>query len=82
MLRNTPKAAPQLAKLYIAVNLMDAITTKPADLMVGDPPTFESGERDDTEEQAALNRIVEENDIVQMVHESVISAGIQRRLVL
>jgi len=76
LLKDTP-AAPQLAKLYIAVNLMEVITTKPADLMVGDPPTFESGERDDTAEQAALNRIVEENDIVQLVHETVIGAGIR-----
>lgn len=76
LLKDTPAAA-QLAKLYIAVNLMDVIITKPADLMVGDPPTFESGERDDTAEQQALNRIVEENDILQLVHESVIGAGIR-----
>lgn len=76
LLRDTP-AAPQLAKLYIAVNLMDAITVKPADLMVGEPPTFESGEPDDTAEQSALNRIVEENDITQLIHESVVGAGIR-----
>jgi len=76
LLKDTPAAA-QLSKLYIAVNLMDVIISKPSDLMVGDPPTFESGERDDTAEQEALNRIVEENDIVQLVHESVIGAGIR-----
>lgn len=76
LLKDTPAAA-QLAKLYIAVNLVDVIVTKPADLMVGDPPTFESGERDDTAEQQALNSIVEENDIPQLVHELVVSAGIR-----
>lgn len=76
LLRDTP-AAPQLAKLYIAVNLMDVLITKPADLMVGDPPTYESGNPDDSAEQAALNRIVEENDLTQLVHEVVTGAGIR-----
>ena len=76
LLKDTP-AAPQLAKLYIAVNLIDVLTTKPADLMVGDPPTFESGNPDDSAEQAALNRIIEENDVVQMIHEVVTGSGIR-----
>jgi len=76
LLRDTP-AAPQLAKLYIAVNLMDVLISKPADLMVGDPPTFESGNPDNSAEQAALNRIIEENDIVQLIHETVTGGGIR-----
>ncbi|MCU6709343.1 phage portal protein [Paenibacillus sp. J5C_2022] len=76
LLKDTP-AAPQLAKLYIAVNLMDTIISKPADLMVGEPPTFESGKESDGSEQAALNRIVEENDVVQLVHEAVTGGGIR-----
>jgi len=76
LLKDTP-AAPQLAKLYIAVNLMDVLASKPADLMVGDPPTFESGTPDDSAEQAALNRIVEENDVVQLIHETVTGGGIR-----
>lgn len=76
LLKDTPAAA-QLAKLYIAVNLVDVIVTKPSDLMVGDPPSFESGESDDTAEQQALNSIVEENDITQLIHELVVSAGIR-----
>jgi hypothetical protein len=51
------------------------LLTKPADLMVGDPPTFESGSPDDTPEQQALTRIVEENDLPQLIHESVIGGG-------
>lgn len=76
LLKDTPHAA-QLKTLFIAVNLMDVLLTKPADLMVGDPPTFDSGKPDDTAEQSALNRIVEENDITQLIHEAVIGAGIR-----
>jgi len=60
ILKDTPHA-PQLEKLYVAVNLMDVLLTKPADLMVGDPPSIESGKPDDTVEQQRLNSIVEEN---------------------
>lgn len=74
LLKDTPHAT-QLEKLYIAVNLMDVLLTKPADLMVGEPPTFESGQPDDTIEQKRTNSIVEENDLVQLIHETVIGAG-------
>lgn len=76
LLKGTPHAA-QLAQLYIAVNLVDVLMTKPADLMVIDPPTFESGFGDNTAEQRALNSVVEENDLTQMTHELVIGAGIR-----
>lgn len=76
LLRDTPHA-PQLAQLYIAVNLVDVLMTKPADLMVIDPPTFDSGFEDNTREQAALNSVIEENDLTQMIHEIVIGAGIR-----
>lgn len=76
LLKDTPHAA-QLSRLYIAVNLIDVLITKPADLMVGDAPSVESGQPDDSAEQVALNRIVEENDVTQLVHEIVIGAGIR-----
>jgi len=76
LLKDTPVAS-QLGKLYIAVNLMDVLVSKPADLMVGDPPTFESGTPDDSIEQKALNSIVEENDVVQMIHEVGTGSGIR-----
>ncbi|MEY8188642.1 portal protein [Peribacillus simplex] len=74
LLKDTPHA-PQLRKLYIAVNLADIIVTKPADLLVGEPPAFESGLPDDSEEQKAINSYVEENDLVKLVHESAIGNG-------
>ncbi|WP_261800038.1 portal protein [Paenibacillus sp. PAMC21692] len=74
ILKGTPHEA-QLKSLYIAVNVMDVMLTKPADLMVAEPPTFESGKAGDSAEQARLNAIVEENDLTQMIHETVIGAG-------
>jgi len=74
ILKDSPHA-PQLKKLYIAVNLADIITTKPADILVGDPPAYESGLPDTSEEQVALNRYVEENDINQLIHESAVGGG-------
>jgi hypothetical protein len=74
MLRDTPHAA-QLDKLYIAVNLMDILITKPADLMVGEPPQYESGFADDSLQQKAINRIAENNDLTKQIHESVIGSG-------
>ncbi|GIQ63704.1 hypothetical protein PACILC2_22720 [Paenibacillus cisolokensis] len=76
LLRDTP-AAPQLSKLYIAVNLIDVLISKPADLMIGDPPSFESGNPDDSTEQKALNRIIEENDITQLIQDVVVGGGIR-----
>jgi hypothetical protein len=74
ILKDTPHAA-QLNQLYIAVNLADILVTKPADLLVGEPPSFESGLPDNSPEQTALNEYVEENDLVKLVHESAIGNG-------
>lgn len=74
LLKDTPHAA-QLEKLYIAVNIADIITTKPADLLVGEPPIFDSGLADDTLQQVAINSYVEENDLVKLVHESALANG-------
>lgn len=74
LLKDTPHAA-QLKTLFIAVNLMDILLTKPADLLTGEPPTFESGRGPGSREQSALDSIVEENDITQMTHELVIGGG-------
>lgn len=74
LLKDTPHAA-QLKTLFIAVNLMDILLTKPADLLTGEPPTFESDKGADSREQDRLNSIVEENDLTQMTHELVIGGG-------
>lgn len=74
ILKDSPHAE-QLRKLYIAVNLADILATKPADLLVGDPPNYESGKDDQSVEQIALNKYVEENDLNQMIHESATANG-------
>jgi hypothetical protein len=74
LLKDTPHAA-QLQKLHIAVALADILVTKPADLLVGEPPIYESGKGDDSEEQKRLNRIVEENDLNQLIHENTVGNG-------
>ncbi len=74
ILKDSPQAK-QLEKLYIAINLADILVTKPADLLVGEPVHFESGLDDTSEEQKALNRYVEENDLNQLLHESAMSNG-------
>lgn len=74
LLKNTPHAE-QLKTLFIAVNLMDILLTKPADLLTGEPPTYEAGTGAGSREQERLDSIVEENDLTQMTHESVIGGG-------
>lgn len=74
ILKDSPHA-DQLKKLYIAVNLADILATKPADLLVGEPPNYESGEDDASPEQVALNQYVEENDLNQLIHESATANG-------
>jgi hypothetical protein len=74
LLKDTPHA-DQLAQLYIAVNIADIIVTKVPDLLVGEPPSFESGLPDNSDQQRALNRYVEENDLVKLIHESATGNG-------
>lgn len=74
LLKDTPHAS-QLSKLYIAANFADILATKPADLLVGEPPIFDSGLADNTPQQVAINGYVEENDLVKLIHESALSNG-------
>ncbi|CDN42078.1 phage portal protein [Paenibacillus sp. P22] len=76
LLKDTPHAA-QLRTLYLAVNVVDILVTKPADLLVGEPPTYISGHPDDAIEQQRLASIVEENDMNTLIHEVVTGAGIR-----
>lgn len=76
LLKGTPYAE-QLNKLLIAVNLADIIVKKPADLIFGEKALYETGTGDDTNEQKALSRIVEENNINLLGHEVVVGAGIR-----
>ncbi|MGQ0416286.1 portal protein, partial [Bacillus sp. HC-TM] len=74
MLKDTPHAE-RLNSLYLAVNLLDIIVHKPADLMFNEDPTFESGLDPDSIEQQRLSAIVEENDLSALGQELVVGAG-------
>jgi hypothetical protein len=76
LLRDSPHSA-QLNKLYIAVNLVDILTTKCSDLLIGDGILFESGYDDESPEQKALDNIVKGNELEVLIHELVIGAGIR-----
>ena len=76
ILRDSP-FQEQLRKLYMAVNIIDALTTKPADMLVGEGLDYESGLDDESVEQQALNRIVERNNLDKTIHEMLIGAGIK-----
>lgn len=72
---NKSKHAKYLQQLYISIGIMEILCTKPADLLVGEPPKFESGLPDTSPQQRAINRIVEENDLVKQIHEMTIGNG-------
>lgn len=74
LLKETP-FAPQLETLFIAVNVVDVLMTKPADLLIGEPPTYDSGKGKDSREQERLDSITEENDVNRLIYESTIGAG-------
>lgn len=76
LMQGTPHVH-QLDKLYIAINLIDVLNSKPADLLVGEGITIESKYDDESPEQRALNRIVRENDTNSLIYEAVIGAGIR-----
>lgn len=74
LLKDSPQH-DQLEQLYIAINLAYILCLKPADLLIGDRPTFDSGKPDDSAEQKLLNQIVEENDVNTLIYESATSGG-------
>ncbi|MCS1350313.1 phage portal protein [Mechercharimyces sp. CAU 1602] len=65
----------QLKSLLIAVALPDILVTKPADLMVGEPPIISTGKSDKSDVQKAVNKITEENGLNKLIHEIVVGAG-------
>lgn len=70
LIENTPHQS-QLSKLYIAANVVPILAMKPADLLIGEPPIYNSGKPDISPEQKGLSRIVEENDLTTLQHEMV-----------
>ena len=76
ILKDSPHAA-QLQKLYIAVNIIDPIVVKVADMIVGEKPTFDSELHADETAHQRMADIVESNNVVKLIHEAVVGGGIR-----
>lgn len=76
LLKDSPYKS-QIEKLYLNCNLSDIIASKPSELLLSQEPVFESGLPADSEEQKALNRLVEDNDIKQTIFNFTIGAAIR-----
>lgn len=74
ILKGTPQE-DQLNKLHIAVNIVDPIVKKPADLLVGEKPVIDTGLPSESTPSQRVASIVEENDLQQLIHESVVGGG-------
>jgi hypothetical protein len=59
--------------LYIAVNLASLVCKKSADFLFGEPTHYSAGKEDNSPEQKALDRIVEQNDLNILNYESALS---------
>ncbi|MBC9785513.1 phage portal protein [Heliobacterium chlorum] len=59
--------------LYISTNLPGVICKKSADFLFGEQPTFSAGKNDNSNEQQAMERLVEGNDLHIMNYESALS---------
>lgn len=74
ILKGTPQE-DQLNKLHIAINIVDPIVKKPADMLVGENPVIDTGQPSESITSQRVASIVEENDLQQLIHESVIGGG-------
>jgi len=65
----------QLRTLYLAVNILGILTTKPSDMMFQDAPSYETDKGHKSKEQKALNRIVTKNKLNLLGQEITTGAG-------
>ena len=59
--------------LFTAVNLPSIIAKKSADFLFGETPTFSAGKEDNSNEQKAIDRFVDSNDLQILSYESALS---------
>ena len=59
--------------LFTAVNLPSIIAKKSADFLFGESPTFSAGKEDNSNEQKAVDRFVDTNDLQILSYESALS---------
>jgi len=66
-------SANRNSKFYISVNLAGIISKKSADFLIGDGIQVSAGKGDNTNEQEALERIYDDNDLDIKLYESALS---------
>nr|BDD48393.1 hypothetical protein 6 [Thermoactinomycetaceae bacterium] len=76
MLKGTPHAK-FLRSLYIGCNIIDPLTTKPADLSCLGNLHLCKWDENDSSEQKTLNRLVEDNNLNTQGYELVLGGGIR-----
>lgn len=76
LLRDTP-LEPQLAKLNVAVNIMDTLISKPADVIAGSTLSFKVEGANESAAQTALDRMIRKNHLKRLIHETVTGSGIR-----
>ncbi|SDZ04990.1 hypothetical protein SAMN05444416_11275 [Thermoactinomyces sp. DSM 45892] len=65
----------QLNTLYMACNMLGILTSKPSDLMFGNPPIYEVSKDSNSNEQGILNSIVERNRLNLLGREITAGSG-------
>jgi hypothetical protein len=70
---NEALTGQQQQAVFIASNLPGTIAKKSADFLFGETPVFSAGKDDQSEEQKAIERLVEENDLNITNYESSLS---------
>ncbi|MFG3611433.1 phage portal protein [Rummeliibacillus stabekisii] len=61
------------SKLYVSANLAGIIAKKSADFLIGDGVQVSAGREDNSSEQKALDRLMEDNDLDILFYESALS---------
>jgi len=56
--------------LYLSVNLPGVICKKSADLLFGESPIYSAGKADDSKEQDALEKLIDDNDLDHLNYKS------------
>jgi hypothetical protein len=67
--------AEQLRTLYMAVNIVDILVTKPADMLFNEAPKYESGKASGSRQQKAVEEITRRNRLNLLGHELVTANG-------
>ncbi|GAK03264.1 hypothetical protein JCM19037_1571 [Geomicrobium sp. JCM 19037] len=69
--------ADQLEALFTEITIIETLITKPADMLVGEKPTYDAKHDADAVGRKKVDEIAQNNDLDKLVHELVIGGGIR-----